>query len=722
MLGIHISQAKIWRPLSIGLICFGLLAQQTQQPPQQPPQPATQQSSQPAADSGAKFETTAQLVVEDVSVTDKNGKPIEGLTAKDFTITEDGVPQTIKFCEPQKLLDTAAPPPISTAPPARALDSGRAKVDPVTSIQIATEPAGDVRYRDRRLMVLYFDMSAMPPPDQLRAETAAINFVSKNMKGPDLMAVMSFSDGVHVLQDFTDDRDQLLKVINKLFIGDAQGFDEALADDSAADTGTAFGEDDSEFNIFNTNRQLSALQTAVKMLGALNEKKVLVYFASGLNLNGLDNQAQFQSTTNAAVRANVTFFAVDARGLVATPAMGDASHGSPGGIGMYSGSSALAGAMSFSKSQDTMYALATDTGGKALLDNNDLGQGIIEAEQSIGDYYIIGYYSTNTKLDGKFRRIKIVYNGDPSAKVNYRQGYFGGKVWNKFSASDKDMQLHDALMLGDPITELTIQLEVNYFEMNSAEYNVPVAAKIPGSELVLAKRGGYEHTSMEFIGEVKDEYGSTVTNIRDTYNIKLTDATAAQLAKQPIQYDTVLTLLPGSYTIKFLARDNETGRIGTYTRKFVIPNLAKELKRVPISSVVLSGQRQAVKDALSNAKQKEPTVSPLVEDGIKLIPSVTDVFSRSRDMFVYLQAYEPGAATVQPLVAFVTFYRGDQKAFETAPLPVTEAMTNKLKTMPLRFQFPLNKLPPGKYNCQVTVLDPSSNKAAFWQKPVMLVQ
>jgi hypothetical protein len=389
---------------------------------------------------------------------------------------------------------------------------------------------------------------------------------------------------------------------------------------------------------------------------------------------------------------------------------------------MYSGSSARAGAMNFSKSQDNMYALATDTGGKALLDNNDLGEGIVQAEQSIGDYYILGYYSTNAKLDGKFRRIKITFNGDPSAKINYRQGYFGGKVWNKFTASDKDMQLHDALMLGDPITELTIQLEVNYFAMNTAEYTIPIAAKIPGSELVLAKRGGYEHTSMEFIGEVKDEYGSTVTNIRDTYNIKLTDATAAQLAQQPIQYDTVLTMLPGTYTIKFLARDNETGRIGTYMKKFFIPNLVKEQKRVPISSVVLSGQRLDPRDALSNAKQKQPTVSPLVEDGIKLMPSVTDVFSRSRDMYVYLQAYEPDAATVQPLVAFVTFYRGDQKAFETAPLPVTEAMTNKIKTMPLRFQFSLKKLPPGKYNCQVTVLDPSSNKAAFWQKPVMLVQ
>ncbi len=90
-------------------------------------------------------------------------------------------------------------------------------------------------------------------------------------------------------------------------------------------------------------------------------------------------------------------------------------------------------------------------------------------------------------------------------------------------------------------------------------------------------------------------------------------------------------------------------------------------------------------------------------------------------MYVYLQAYQPTAASIQPLVAFVTFYRGQAKAFETPPLPVTEGLNNRLKTAPLRFSLSLNKLPPGKYNCQVTVLDPGGQKAAFWQAPVMLV-
>jgi hypothetical protein len=106
-----------------------------------------------------------------------------------------------------------------------------------------------------------------------------------------------------VLVDFTDKRDDLLMAVNKMAIAD-EGLDDVNTDADASDTGSAFGEDDSEFNLFNTNRQLAALQTAVKMLGTLNEKKVLIYFSSGLQLNGIDNQAQFQATTNAAIRAN----------------------------------------------------------------------------------------------------------------------------------------------------------------------------------------------------------------------------------------------------------------------------------------------------------------------------------------------------------------------------------------------------------------------------------
>jgi VWFA-related protein len=664
----------------------------------------------------ASFSTSTQLVVETVSVKDKSGKPVEGLTAEDFTVTEDGAAQSIRFFEYQKL-------PIAGEQP---LPAPTGNVEPLAKLpktQITTETPGNIKYRDRRLLAFYFDMSAMPVSDQLRAFDAARKFIQTHLTAEDLVALMAYEgSSVEILQDFTSDRDRLLSIIGTLIVGEDQNSGDTTDDASTADTGAAFGQDDTEFNIFNTDRQLSALQTAAKMLGALNEKKALIYFASGLRLNGLDNQAQLHATINAAIRAGVSFWPIDARGLVASAPLGDASHGSPGGIGMYNGNSAMAVMNTFQRSQDTLYSLAADTGGKALLDYNDLTRGMAQAQEALSSYYIVGYYTTNPVLDGKFRRIKIALNGSLTAGLDYRQGYYAGKQFGKFTTAEKERQLEDALMLGDPITELTIAMELDYFQLNRAEYFVPLVVKIPGRELALAKRGGAEHTLLDFIGEIKDDYGTTVSNVRDKVDIKLSDATAAELAKRPIQYDTGFTLLPGKYMVKFLARDSETGRIGTYETPLVIPNLNKEEKRVAISSVVLSSQRVEMKDALYSAKDKNQaeSVNPLVQEGQKLIPSVTRVFRKNGDMYVYLQAYQQGVEKAQTLVAFVTFYRGQIKAFETAPMQVTEALSNRLKTMPLKFSLALAKLPAGPYNCQVTVLDPGSQKAAFWQAPVIL--
>ena len=324
-----------------------------------------------------------------------------------------------------------------------------------------------------------------------------------------------------------------------------------------------------------------------------------------------------------------------------------------------------------------------------------------------------------------FRSIKISLKEDTTAKLDYRQVYYAGKTWEKFTSSDKDRQLQDALMMGDPMTEIAnLTMQVNYFQLNSAEYFTGIAMKIPGSELALARKGGAERTTIDLIGEVKDEYGSTVGNIKDHVDQKLSGATAAQLAKQPLEWDTNLVLLPGSYIIKVLARDDETGRIGTYIKKFAIPNLNKELTKVPISSVVLGSQRiDMKKDALYTSKNQDKglTVNPMIQDGIKLMPSINNVFSKSRDLYVFLQAYEKGADTQRPLVAFVTFYRGQAKAFQTPPLAVTEGMDPKSKAVSMRFSLALSKLPPGRYDCQVTVVDPTSQKANFWKDQVMLV-
>jgi VWFA-related protein len=692
------------------------------------------QNTSAATPQGFTLSIHSQLIVETVTVKDKQGHFIPGLTAKDFALTEDGVPQTIRFCEHQNIDTDAKPLPALTPD-----DEQLTLYKRLNRTQIAPEDSGSSRYKNRRLLALYFDMSTMDPADQLRALSAAEEFLRTQMTSADLVSILRYQGGsVDILQDFTADRNKLLSILQTLIVGEGQGSKESIDDAGSADTGAAFGQDDSQFNVFNTDRQLSALETASKMLGDLSEKKSLIYFASGLRLNGIDNQAQLHATVDAAIKAGVSFWPIDARGLVAAAPLGDATQGSPGNAGIYTGAAAQASIDYLQHSQDTLYALAGDTGGKALFDTNDLTRGITQAQHAIADYYILGYYTTDTAENGRFRRVKISLTNGVAANLDYREGYFAAKKFSTFNSVDKERQLEDALMLEDPITDLSIAMEIDYFQLNRAEYFVPIIVKIPGSELALAKRGGAEHTLIDFVGEIKDIVGGvTVTNVRDNVNIKLSDETAAQLAHSPIEYDTGFTLLPGTYSIKFLARDDETGRIGTYETQFTIPDLNHEVKQIPISSVVLSSQRVDMSKALYTvAKGKkedvQAAVNPLVVDGQKLVPSVNRVFSPAQTLYVYLQAYKPHAPITepippanttanQPLVAFVSLYQGSRAVFQTQPEAVPPDAANRLGITPLSFSIVLAHLPPGHYDCQVTVLDPSTQRATFWRAPLLLV-
>lgn len=694
-------------------------------------------SNSTQSDNGTyKLSVTSQLVVETVVAKDKQGHFISGLSAKDFSITEDGVLQKIRFCEHETL-----PTDADALPPLKDEDENITIYKRLTRTSISQEDTqrdtGKSRYQGRRLIALYFDMTTMRPEDQLRAITAAETFIRKQMTAVDLISIMRYQGGsVDVLQDFSSDRNRLLSILQTMLVGEGQGTQDSIDDSSSADTGAAFGQDDSEFNVFNNDRQLSALQTAAEMLASMNEKKSLIYFASGLRLHGIDNQAQLHATVDAAIRAGVTFWPVDARGLVASAPLGDATQGSPGGAAMYTGASAQAVTDNFQQSQDTLYSLAADTGGKALLDNNDLTRGITQVQRAVTDYYVLGYYTSNTAQNGHFRKIKLTLNSDTSASLDYRQGYFANKEFAHFNEADKERQLEDALMLGDPITELTVSMEINYFQLNRAEYYVPLVVKIPGRELALAKKMGSEHTVIDFVCEIKDDFGgTTVSNIRDSVNIKLSDQTAAQLAHQPIEYDAGVTLLPGHYTIKFLARDDETGRIGTFQTSFYIPNLNKVTTQIPISSVVLSSQRISTADALYNTTRgkqaaKNDAANPLMQDGQKLIPSVTRVFKADKELYVFLQAYAATAGQAastaaapqnKPLVGYVSLYSEGQLAFTSKVLAVTPLANNRLGVTSFAFTFPLGTLKVANYECQVTLLDAEQHRVAFWQGPLKIV-
>jgi len=343
--------------------------------------------------------------------------------------------------------------------------------------------------------------------------------------------------------------------------------------------------------------------------------------------------------------------------------------------------------------------------------------GIVQAQQDISSYYILGYNSGNMNLDGHYRKIDLKIKSDVTAKLDYRRGYFASKNWGKFDTEDKERQLTEALMMGDPMTDIDVRAEIDFFRLSRDSYFVPVEVKIPGSDLEMARHGASERTRLDFIGVVKDDKGAVAGggNVRDYVDLELKGDKAAEITKHPVAYDTGFTLKPGAYSLKMLVRENETGKIGTYETKFVIPNLTTDQPLLPTSSVILSNQIQPMTEALYSAEKDKKLLdeNPLVQNKEKLIPSVTRVFKKTQDMYVYVEVYEPLATATEPVVAAVSFFRGKTKAFETEPLVVKDGLNAKSKALPVRFSVPLSRLAPGRYTCQVTLLDPAAHKPSY---------
>ncbi len=669
-----------------------------------------------------QFETTTRLVVVNVAVQDRDGKPIEGLSAEDFRLFEDKDRQDISIFEFQRMADQPLERLPETEP--RPEDAERPRLE----TEITPTTPGKVLYKDRRLLVLFFDFSSMPPEDQIRAQKSSVKFLDEHMTDSDLVSVMTFSSELQVVQDFTADRALLREIVESFRIGEGSELAELFETDEELmeDDGSAFSVDETEFNVFNTDRKLSALEDAARMLGSLPEKKALVYFSSGVGRTGVENNSQLRSTINAAVRANLSFYPVDARGLVAEAPAGDARRGASRGSSIFSGRAQRQRGLRFENQQETLVSLAEDTGGKALLDNNDLAVGIVQAQQAISSYYILGYYPTNPAVDGRFRRVRIEIPEHPKAKLDYRSGYFGPKDFEHFTSADKERQLEEALLLDDPVTDLTLALEVNHFRLDTDRYFVPLAVKIPGSELELARRGGSESTRIDFIGQVRNVRGMLLGVVRDEIRVDFNQEDSRRLGVRNLQYDSGFTLPPGRYRLKFLARENQTGKMGTFETSFSVPDLGLERDAARISSVVLSAQREAVTEAVGGAKVNKKLVKahPLIHDGQKLIPSVTRVFRLDQPLYVYFELYDPssrGRGEVTPAVAAVaSFFRAGRKAFESEPVRV-ESYTKERRSVPVEFQIPLDELQPGRYQVQLSVIDELGRKFAFRRAPLILL-
>ena len=646
-----------------------------------------------------QFQTSASLVVINVTVKDKSGKPVADLKKEDFRILEDGKPQSLTVFEFQSLSSEKLP---SIAVP---------KFDPKAAPSDDAPPPRP-SFSDRRALGLFFDFAGMPPTDQVRARDAAIKFLSTQLTAADLVGLFTFSNTLKTVVDFTDDRERLIRAVQAFRSTDLA--DAAASNANVDDPDSANAElaaDEAEFNVFNTDRRLGALEDLVNQLGKIPEKKAVIYFASGVSKTGVENQSQLQATVNAAVKANVSFYPIDTRGLQVATGL-DASAAGPRGNSVFSGKFQTQARDQFNDQQETLHTLAADTGGKALLDSNDLTMGMVDAQKAVESYYTLAYYSANTAKDGRFRRIKVELPSTMKYALDYRTGYYADKVWSKLDGGEREKQLADALALGNPATELPLAVELLYFRQGRGRQMVPLAIKIPGSKIPLAKKG---NTEIDFIAQVKDARGRIVQNLRDSIKLKLGE-NADKLSQRSLVYDAVLALAPGDYSLKALVRENQSGAMGTFEARFRVPG-DPPAPEAAVSSLVIGSQREPLSAAVGTAEKNKKIASsnPLVFNGNKLIPSVTHVFKRAQTLHAFAEVYQAGSTA-----ATLAVYHGKTKIYESAPMrPV--AVPNREGVMALNSDLALSRLPPGEYTCQLNVVDAVGGRFAFRRTPLVIV-
>jgi VWFA-related protein len=679
---------------SLGLVVIAAASTMGQQPA--PPVPS--------------FRSSINLVLVDVVVRDKSGAVVKGLSADDFELLEDGARQQIRTFAYEEI-STAAQPVVSAAllaggsggtpavianAPAAAAPKEAAADKPLTSEDVA----------GHRLMTLLFDTSSMQPEDVQKAADSALKWVDTQMSSADLVAVATIGSSLQILTDFTSDKEKVHSVLSSFSGAEGTAFAAVDSSTAATDETSVNATDDTttvdvsaqELDTFNNDVRLRALKTLAEALQPIQQKKAIVYFSSGMQRSGTDNQVELRAAVNAAVRANVVIYPVDARGLQAIVPGGSARQASRGGLSAFTGSAVAGQFTQLAAQQETLTSLASDTGGTAFTDTNDFGEAFTKVVKDISSYYILGFASTNTNRDGRFRRISVRLKNKPNVKVEAREGYYADRDFTHTAKGDREVLLQEQLFAQIPATDVPLFVTSGWFRMTADRYYVPVSVAVPGSVVPESK----DKVTLDVAGFIRDERGVPVGRIRDTMTVP--PAGANELAAKQVLYETGVTLPPGRFSVKVVVRENVTGQMGSFETPIVVP----ELKNAPVkvSSLVLSTQLQ------SAANRK--TSNPLVRDGVELVPNLTHIVGRDQKLYFYYEVYDPtaenGALQVRTSLAF---YRGKVKVFETPVVERTRVDAPDRRASIFQFEVPAERFKPGLYACQVNIIDAIAGKFAF---------
>ena len=525
---------------------------------------------------------TTRLVLVDVVVTDKQGHPVTGLTANDFVLLEDGKPHPIaSFSFEQPAAEpVAAPPPLP-----QHVHTNRAQY----------------RLPPGPLTILLLDALNTPTGDQVTARRQMIRYLQSQAKFTQHTAVLALTNRLILLQDFTTDpelleaaieqyatqpstvlarADQNTELPSNLSLIPAEALQQLLerlrrleAEEVAQSTDQRVG------------ATLAALRTMASAVSGYPGRKNVIWVSTGfpftLFATETENRDLFRTygreiarTAQALTDAQVAVYPVDARGLAGYAAADASVSGritlretARRPVGSARTGAAMTDELDYQSEKllsthQTMTQLAEETGGRAMLNRNDIDAAVALSVADGATYYSLAYYPTNKSWNGKFRRIEVRVQRE-GARARHRRGYYAFDSFPAQESGSRDAEMRAALGGPFPSTALTFLARVAPpAPANQARVRVEFLVDAAGLLFRLGEEGR-QQCSVDFLAAAYSPEGKVITSASQTINAALRPDQYTRVLEGGLPYLMEMDLAPGRYLLRLVVRDNQTGLLGS---------------------------------------------------------------------------------------------------------------------------------------------------------------
>jgi VWFA-related protein len=681
-------------------------------------QPKPSPSPEPTDDVVKIFTDLRQT---DVMVFDGQGKFVDGLKREDFELRVDGRPMPITFFE-----RVEAGGGNEEAQWLAAHDRSAAN---------ATKETAPTTYG--RKVFFFVDDIHLSPTSIVQARDLIRKYIDYELTENDEAQIISSTGRVGFFQQLTDNRTVLRTATNRLTYYQRTGKDYDVPTMSSyqafqiergdPDTLTYFVDELIKQNRFLTrqvatdlvraraaNIMRQASQWVLKTLGALDQtiqdaaslpgRKLLFFISDGflVNSNYTDMSNAIRSLGSSAARAGVVIYSIDARGLVVT-LVDDRTGSDPTGRLLRASQGEV---FAF---QDPLNALAQDSGGRALFNNNDLYAAVENGLQETSFYYLLGWTPERTDDNpNKFRRLELAVVGRPELKVRMRKGSFNveapkPKRPDTSKPQSIEAKLQDALTTKTPVREIPVAMALNYLDTPDKGSSLSVTIEIPTEILSSNADDEKLSASVDFAGAVFDQEGKSTT----TFGQKVTLGQALKSDGRKQTYKQTVFPRPGLYQVRVAARDGLSGRVGTAKSWIQIPNLSE--KKLTLSSIVV-GERLASSPAeVIGAGRLFSNQIPLnITRRFK-----TDSYLRCL-VFVY-NSTRSGAERLADVAIQVQVLRNNKPVITTAVKQLPAQPGQDQDRLPYASEISLKGLAPGRYVLSISAIDRAAKTSASEQ-------